>query len=181
MAEVDLKTLLKRVVELVMPNLRHYYKMPRKGRVVKAYDSDGQYWADVQILRNDESDDTREPVIKRVAIPVIWAGPNRGLVCPPAEGSICDVTYYDGDPDYPCISNFRWDKNKAPNCSKDQLIIQYGPNCFFQISETGFYFKGAVVVDGDLHTTGNISNDGNINSAGTIIDAGGNTNHHAHP
>src|SRR5690349_9371265 len=86
MAEADLKSLLKRVVELVMPNLRHYYKMPRKGRVVKSYDSDGQYWADVQILRNDESDDTNEPVLKRIAIPVIWAGPNRGVVCPPAEG-----------------------------------------------------------------------------------------------
>ena len=30
-------------------------RLPRKGRVVKSYASDGTYWADVQPLRNDDS------------------------------------------------------------------------------------------------------------------------------
>ncbi|MFA7465477.1 MAG: hypothetical protein WCY54_10525, partial [Syntrophales bacterium] len=86
MSDVDLKKLLKRVVELVMPNLRHYYRLPRKGMVVKSYASDGSYWADVQPLRNDDSVDEREPVISRVEIPILWGGPDRGVVCPPAPG-----------------------------------------------------------------------------------------------
>ncbi len=137
MGEVDLKKLLQRVVELVMPNLRHYYRMLRKGRIVKAYASDDQYWADVQLLRNDESDDTNEPVITKVEIPILWGGPERGVVCPPAVGTLCDVEYYDGDPNYFRISNFRWEKNKAPGCELGAFIIQQSPEVFIKIAPGG--------------------------------------------
>lgn len=135
--DVDLKKLLQRVVELVMPNLRHYYRVPRKGKVVKAYASDGQYWADVQPLRNDDSDDANEPLISRVEIPIMWGGPERGVVCPPLPGTLCDITYYDGDPNYPRISNFRWAKNKAPNCAIGGFVIQQKPGVFIEITPTG--------------------------------------------
>lgn len=137
MAEVDLKILLKRVMELARPDLRHYYRLPRKGRIVQSYASDGQYWADVQPLRNDESDDTNEPVIPRVEIPVMWGGPERGVVCPPAVGTLCDITYYDGDPNYPRISNFRWARNKAPVCELGELVIQQKPGVYLRITPAG--------------------------------------------
>lgn len=137
MADMDLKALLKRVVELVMPNLRSYYRVPRKGRIVKAYASDGSYWADVQPIRNDESDDTHEPVLPRIEIPILWGGPERGVVCPPTVGTLCDITYYDGDPDYPRISNFRWAKNKAPVCELGGFIIQQTPDIYIKITSTG--------------------------------------------
>jgi hypothetical protein len=137
MAEIDLKKLLQRVVELVMPNLRHYYRVPRKGLVVKSYASDGSYWADVQPLRNDDSIDENEPVIPKVEIPVLWGGPERGVVCPPAAGTLCDITYYDGDPNYPRLSNFRWAKNKAPVCEAGAFIIQQKPEVFIKISAEG--------------------------------------------
>lgn len=135
--DVDLKKLLQRVIELVMPNLRHYYRLPRKGRVVKAYASDGSYWADVQPLRNDESDDANEPLITRVEIPIMWGGPERGVVCPPAVGTLCDITYYDGDPNYPRISNFRWARNKAPQCELAAFIIQQKPGVYIKITPAG--------------------------------------------
>lgn len=133
----DLKALLQRVVELVMPNLRGYYRVPRKGRVVKAYASDDAYWADVQPLRNDDSDDADEPVVTRVEIPVLWGGPERGVVCPPTVGTLCDITYYDGDPNYPRISNFRWERNKAPNCELGSFIIQQKPGVHILITPQG--------------------------------------------
>ncbi|MDD2853867.1 MAG: baseplate assembly protein [Desulfuromonadaceae bacterium] len=136
-SEVDLKKLLKRVVELVMPNLRHYYRPPRKGRVVKAYASDGQYWADVQPLRNDDSVDDNEPIVTRIEIPILWGGPARGVVCPPTVGTLCDITYYDGDPNYPRISNFRWAKNTAPNCELGAFIIQQSPEVYIKITAEG--------------------------------------------
>jgi hypothetical protein len=136
-SSVDLKNLLKRVVELAMPNLRAYYRVPRKGRVVKSYASDGRYFADVQPLRNDESDDAAEPVIPRVEIPIMWGGPERGVVCPPEPGTLCDITYYDGDPDYPRISNFRWQGNKAPSCERGGFIIQQAPGIYIKISAGG--------------------------------------------
>jgi hypothetical protein len=137
MAEVDLKKLMQRVVELVMPNLRHYYRVPRKGLVVKSYASDGSYWADVQPLRNDDSVDENEPLIPKVEIPIMWGGPDRGVVCPPAPGTLCDITYYDGDPNYPRISNFRWAKNNAPVCELGGFIIQQGEGLFIKISAEG--------------------------------------------
>lgn len=133
MKNTDLKALLKRVVELVMPDLRSYYQITRKAKIVRTYASDGQYWADVQPLRNDESVDPNEPVISRVEIPVVWAGPKRGIVCPPLEGSYCDLSYYDGDPDYPRISNFRWHGNVAPECEIGGLIIQREPGTHIKI------------------------------------------------
>lgn len=133
----DLKALLQRVVELVMPNLRHYYRVPRKGLVVKSYASAGEYYADVQPLRNDDSVDKHEPLLTRVEIPVIWGGPQRGVICPPTPGTLCDITYYDGDPNYPRISNFRWKKNPAPACALDEFIIQWGPGVHIRITPEG--------------------------------------------
>ncbi len=129
----DLSTLLKRVVELVMPDLRSYYRVVRKARVVKTYASNGRYFCDVQPLRNDESPDPNEPVMPKVEIPVLWAGPKRGVVCPPEVGTYCDLEYYDGDPNYPRISNFRWHGNEAPGVEIGALIIQKAPGTSIKI------------------------------------------------
>ncbi|MDH3975536.1 MAG: baseplate assembly protein [Deltaproteobacteria bacterium] len=133
MSKEELKRLLKRVVELAMPDLRSYYRVVKKARVEKTYASDGQYYADVQPLRNDNSVDEKEPVIKMVEIPVIWGGPDRGVICPPAAGVYCDLEYYDGDPNYPRISNFRWLNQGAPACGIGEFIIQQGAGVFVKI------------------------------------------------
>ena len=116
-----------------MPNLRAYYRVVRKGRIIKTYASDGKYWADVQPLKNDESVDENEPVVPKVEIPVIWAGPERGVVCPPLNGTYCGLGYYDGDPDHPYISHFRWHDMKSPVCEVGGFIIQFAPGTFIKI------------------------------------------------
>jgi hypothetical protein len=123
LTNIELKALLKKVIELCMPDFRNYYRIVRKGKVIKSYASDGAYHADIQILRNDESADENEPIIPKVEIPVVWGGQGRGVICPPATGTMCDVEYYDGDPNYPRISNFRG-KNQAPTCGLNEFIIQ---------------------------------------------------------
>lgn len=133
MKNADLKTLLQRVIELVMPNLRAYYRVVRKARVVKSYASNGKYWADVQPLRNDNSPDPDEPVVPKVEIPIMWAGPDRGVVCPPVSGTYCDLEYYDGDPDYPRISNFRWHNHGAPAIDVGGFIIQHSAGTYIKI------------------------------------------------
>ena len=188
MGEVNLKELLRRAVELVMPNLRHYYRLPRKGRVVKAYASAGQYWADVQPLRNDDSDDVNEPVISRIEIPILWGGPERGIVCPPTVGTLCDITYYDGDPDYPRISNFRWEKNKAPVCELGGFIIQQSPDVYFLITSSGrleiksataLMEMGTLDIIADVNITGGLTVSQsivatvNITAGANVADAGG--------
>jgi phage baseplate assembly protein gpV len=137
MTSSDLKALLKRVVEIVMPDLRRYYRVVRKAKVVKTYAAGGVYYADVQPLRNDESDDLNEPVVTHVEIPIIWAGQNRGVACPPVVGAYCDLSYYDGDPDYPRISNLRWHGMGAPAIDVNGFIIQQKPGVHIQIDPEG--------------------------------------------
>ena len=131
----DMLSLLRRAIELAMPDLRHYYRTTRKARVTAAYDSDGKYYADVQPLRNDDTPDPKEPVVPKVEIPIMWGGPKRGIVCPPAVGTYCDLSYYDGDPNYPRISNFRWHGHDAPECGLTELIIQQEPGVSITIDK----------------------------------------------
>lgn len=130
---------IKKAVELSMPDLRHYYRVTKKARVVNTYASDGSYFADVQPLRNDETNDPNEPLIPRVEIPIMWGGAKRGIVCPPAPGTLCDLSYYDGDPNYPRISNFRWKSNVAPECGLNELIIQQTPGVSIKIEKDGSF------------------------------------------
>lgn len=117
-----------------MPNLRTYYRVVRKAKIVATYPAeDGRYWADVQPLRNDDSVDENEPVIPRVEIPIMWAGPNRGVICPPLVDSLCDLEYYDGDPDFPRISNFRWTGNGAPTCEVGAYVIHHSDGTYIKI------------------------------------------------
>jgi len=198
MKSTDLKALLKRVVELVMPDLRSYYRVVRKAVIVKTYASDGRYWADVQPLRNDESVDGNEPVIPKVEIPIIWAGPNRGIVCPPVAGAFCDLEYYDGDPDYPRISNFRWHGQDAPVCAAGALIIQRGEGVYLMVDAennirlvttagllaeiggdwsteadgTATLKAPNIVLDGEVSITQNVDIEGTISGDGVTIGSG---------
>lgn len=123
-------------VEICMPNLRHYYRMPKKGKIVATYPSaNGEYFADVQILRNDETEDPDEPVISEVEIPILWAGPQRGVVCPPKVGTYCVVSYFDGNPAYPFISHFRWHEMDAPEAALEEFVIQLEPGVEIRIDK----------------------------------------------
>ncbi len=119
-----------------MPDLRNYYRMTKKAKVVASYPADGQYFVDVQPLRNDESPDEGEPVVPHVAVPVIWGGPNRGVICPPTVGTLCDLSYYDGDPNYPFISNIRWGLGQStPEAELNEFVIQLEPGVEIRIDK----------------------------------------------
>jgi hypothetical protein len=136
MGAAGLFDLIKKAVELCMPDMRHYYRVTRKAKVVASYPaSGGRYYADVKPLRNDETEDESEPVVPKVEIPVLWAGPNRGVVCPPVEGTHCDLSYYDGDPNYPRISNFRWHGQGAPEAALNEFVVQLEPGVEIRIDQ----------------------------------------------
>lgn len=132
----NLLDLIRQSIEIGMPDLRHYYRMTKKARVVASYPVEGQYFVDVQPLRNDETPDAKEPVVPKVAVPVLWGGPERGVVCPPTVGSLCDISYYDGDPNFPFISNIRWDAGQAPPAAElNEFVIQLEPGVEIRIDK----------------------------------------------
>jgi len=179
----DIFKILKRAVEIAMPNFRHFYRILKKGKIFRTYASDGKYYVDVQILRNDESVDENEPILAKVELPVIWGGENKGIVCPPVVGTLCDVEYYDGDPNFPRISNIRWKGNKAPEVEIGGFIIQQTPETYIKIDASGnikIKCKGNLDIESSVNIKGDLSIDGNINATGKIIDSEGNTNNHTH-
>jgi phage baseplate assembly protein gpV len=131
----SLLDMIRTAVEICMPDMRHYYRMTKKAKVVATYASDGKYYCDVQPLRNDETEDDREPVVPKVEIPILWAGPRRGVVCPPVVGTYCDLSYYDGDPHYPRVSNFRWHGMDAPEAELNEFVIQLEPGVEIRIDK----------------------------------------------
>ncbi|MEG6552453.1 baseplate assembly protein, partial [Desulfocurvibacter africanus] len=52
---------------------------------------------------------------------------------PPQVGVVCDLAYYDGDPNFPHVSNFRWPEDTAPACELDGFIIQADPDTYIKI------------------------------------------------
>ncbi len=122
-----------------MPNLRSYYRMTKKGKVVNVYATDGtNYYCDVQLLKNDESEDENEAIIPKVEIPIMWAGNDRGIVAPPEVGVLCDVSYYDGDPNFPRVSNFRYQSQRVPDgVQPGELLIQKGIGNYFKMTRDG--------------------------------------------
>ena len=131
----SLLDMIRKAVEICMPDMRHYYRVTKKAKVVASYASDGRYYCDVQPLRNDETVDEAEPVVPKVEIPILWAGPKRGVVCPPEVGTYCDLSYYDGDPNYPRISNFRWYAMDAPEAALREFVIQLEPGVEIRIDK----------------------------------------------
>jgi len=131
----DLRELLRRVIELAQPNLRKYFRLPRKGQIVTAYKSDGTYYADVQPLTNDGSPDPDEPMYPKLDLPVIWGGANRGVVCPPKAGTPCVIGYYDGDPNFPFIQDLRW--TATPEAELEEFVIQLDKQTHLKIDKQG--------------------------------------------
>ena len=186
---IDVRTLIKRAVEIAQPDLQGQAAHTRKGKIVKTYAAeDGAYYADVQPLRLDGSEDEAEPVIPQVEIPVGWGGEGKGLVCPPDEGTECNLGYYGGDRNAPHIINFRGN-GQAPACEKGGLRLQQKAGVDMGFKADGTFFINAPAVEitaprvtivGDITVKGNINVTGSIYASGTIIDGGGNTNHHSH-
>jgi hypothetical protein len=167
--------ILRQLIELIRPDLRHYYRIVKKARIVKAYASDGKYWADVQPLRNDGSADESEPIVPQAELPVIWSGDQRGIVCPPKAGTVCDLSYYDGDPNYPVISNLRWEGVNAPAAGLDELVIQHSPGIKVWFDSAGKWHietPQVEIITGQLHIQAATSHEGNINLEGNLFVSG---------
>ncbi len=129
----ELIDLMRKAIEIAMPDMRQSYRTTRKGKVVNVYPSDGgSYYADVKPLRNDDSEDPNEPIVPKVEIPAIWGGPGRGVVCPPSVGVFCDISYYDGDPNFPRISNIRGNMG-MPQAALNEFVIQLEPGVEIRI------------------------------------------------
>mgnify|MGYP003623369744 CR=1 FL=1 len=134
----SLAKLLKAAVEMIMPDLRQSMRLPRRAVVTAVKAAGGTYVCSVQAVLNDGRPDPKAPVIPDVEIPVMWAGPNRGVVCPPTVGEYCDIGFYDGDANSPFITNFR-PNGQAPEAEEGAFMIQQGADVRFGFKPDGTF------------------------------------------
>ena len=136
-----LKETFKQAIEAAAPDLRRLMAMPRRGKVTAVKPAGGTYVCSVQPVLANGRPDPDAPVIPDVEIPLMWAGPNRGLVCPPTVGEFCDVGFYDGDSNSPYITNFR-PNGQAPEAELDAFMLQHSPGI-----RIGFKPDGTFIVE----------------------------------
>jgi len=121
---------LRSVIKALFPELAGY-QHPIRARVVAVHEAGGamteyapRYTVDVQPLRPDWSIDPERPTIPDVEIPVVWAGPNRGVYCLPAVGAIVRVAWYYGDPAHPYVDAILGYGFNCPDHPAGSFIIQ---------------------------------------------------------
>lgn len=125
------------MVEIARPDLRGWYRVVRKGRVTRVYQTASRYRCDVQPTRNDETDDLTQPVLTEVEIPVLWAGPQRGIYCLPTVGARVGIGYYDGDPSWPYIDHVRDYGYATPAAALGELLMQQEDGSLVKIDASG--------------------------------------------
>ena len=128
----ELKTILTSILNELYP---HPITL-RKAKVIKTYDAEDTYLCDVEVLNNDESVDESYPIISKVRIPQIVAGENRGIIAPPAIDSLCDISFYNGDINYPVVSNFRVTTSFA-KAKMDELNIANSNDTYIKMDKEG--------------------------------------------
>lgn len=126
----ELKELLQKIVRMMFPEMSGY-QFPIRAKVVKVHEGGGTvsdynkcYSVDVQPLTKDGTADVTKPVIPDVAIPVLWAGPDRGLFCLPKIGAIVRVGFYYWDAALPYVDAVLGDGYSVPAHPLDSLILQ---------------------------------------------------------
>ena len=115
----------------MFPELNNGYQFPIRAKVVKVHEAGGivsdfdkRYSVDVQPLAKDGTEDATKPVIPDVAIPIIWAGPDRGLFCLPKVGAVVRVGFYYWDAALPYVDAILGDGYNVPAHPIDSLILQ---------------------------------------------------------
>jgi len=173
----NLEKLLKHVFEVLKPDLRSYYRMPVKAKIIETYAVKNKFYADVQPLRNDETVNTKEPIISKVEIPKIFGGTKRGIVAPPQLNTLCVVGFIDGDPNYPWVMNFL-SNNESPDADIDEIVIQKTTDTKIKIDKDNNIIT-LTLNDINLDAGGcwnvNISGDAKINVNGKIENKAGST------
>ncbi|MBT9485844.1 MAG: hypothetical protein IV100_12630 [Myxococcales bacterium] len=129
----DLSAFIAASVREQFPDLASArYQVTRLARVVArtaqagtATHLDARHTVDVQPLLASRQDDVTWPVITGVPVPVLWAGPARGIHCLPAVGAIVRLSFLYGQPDAPVIDAYSAEGFAAPG-GVTALRIQVG-------------------------------------------------------
>lgn len=124
-----------------------------RARVVRGAPTEGgkpdlltrRYVVDVQPLRPDGGDDAEWPVLSDVEVPVLWAGPHRGVFGLPALGSIVRIGFYYDDPSQPYVDGVLAYGFDVPAVAVDELTIAVNADVRMRLTPAGIEVFGPVV------------------------------------
>lgn len=108
---------LRNIIYRIFPEFRGRYHLPRDGRIVAISDPPAEtegtasdefrpyYAVDVQLLKEDGTDDTDHPVMEALPIPVQMAGDESGQFGFPSIGTRVVICFRYGSPGHPYIQS----------------------------------------------------------------------------
>lgn len=153
----DRLAILRAIFLEIFPEFRGYH-FPVRARVVRVHEDAGRigdhgrrYSVDVQPLRPDGSEDDQAPVIPDVELPVIWAGPGRGIYALPEVGSIVRIGFYYNDPSAPFVDAVLGYGFDCPAHPAGSLIIQQADGTSIEIDpEHNVHLRTPETLIGDI-------------------------------
>lgn len=153
-------------------------KGPVLARVTRVYGDTGavqeleqRYCVDVQVLLPDGSDDNTWPELPEVPLPVIWGGPQTGIYCAPAVGSVVRIGFEYGDINHPYVESVSGLRGTAPARPEGGLLIRQGDNEIRIAADGSISIKGPTVRMGPGTMHAAILGDVLKNAIDAIIDA----------
>jgi hypothetical protein len=123
---------LRRLLAVVLPSERAV-RGPIRARVTAVREPGGRmseleprYSVNVQPLDRDGNDHPDWPELPDVALPVLWAGSDRGLYCVPEVGSIVRLGFEYCDVNRPYIDSITGEGWDAPAHEQGRLLLRSG-------------------------------------------------------
>lgn len=183
-AASDLRTALDRVLRAMFPGV-FGARTTVRARVVKVRESAGKmsdldprYSVDVQVLDRDGEPDPAWPIIPDVELPMLWAGPGRGVFCVPDVGAVVRVGFYHGDQNQPYIEAVTGMGYQSPSHPVGRFLIVSGETqveitptgdviirgANIQITGQHVTVSGPTSVNGDARVQGSVAVDGPVSS-----------------
>lgn len=149
----ELRSAIERILRSMFPALMAP-RGPVLARVTSVHTGGGamsalepRYSADVQILDAGGNVDATWPEIPDVELPVLWAGPGRGVYCVPTAGAVVRVGFEYGDYSRPYIETITGRGYAAPVHEQGKFIVA-GNGAVIEISADGdVTIRGAGSVD----------------------------------
>lgn len=162
----ELIEVFRKIVLEAAPELRLQLFAVR-GRVLAVRESGrmgpGQpgYTCDVRVLAPDGSDDPDLPVLQRVEIAPLWAGPGQGVFALPPVGALVRVGFYYGDPGRPYIDAVLGEGWEAPAGLAGKLVV-VAPGLRLELDSASGDVRveasrGRIVLAGDVVVTGKLT------------------------
>ena len=169
--EQNLSKSLKKLIEVLRPNLLHHMRLSLKGKVVKVYED--EYRVDVVIGDFPENSDTLS--LPEIPVNSIFAQDGYGVWALPEVDAEVTVSFYEGDVTRPYVEAPIFYDNQAPKNFKTgtlAMVGKHGQKLVFSPD------RSEIIIMADSFKTVTTGNKQTVTVGDEFSETAGNSNNH---